>query len=77
MPLSIRNPKVEKLARAVAAQHRTTVTAVIGTALEEYSKKTKPDMLEFVRKLSADLMRDVPDGGRKLTKDEINAEWMD
>jgi hypothetical protein len=77
MPLSIRNPKVEKLARAVAAQYGTTVTGAIEMALEDYGKKPKPDLVEIARKISEDLMRHAKPGRRKLTKDEINAEWMD
>ena len=77
MPLSIRNPKVEKLARQIAAQHKTTITGAIEMALEKLSKSTNEDFVEFARKLSDDLMRNSPGGGRKPTKDEINAEWMD
>lgn len=77
MALSIRNPKVEKLARAVAAQYGTSMTEVVGLALEEYAKKSKPNLAEIARKIADDLKRDTPGGGRKLTKDEINAEWMD
>ncbi len=77
MPLSIRNPKVEKLARVAAAQHGISMTEVVGLALEQFAQKSKPDLVELARKISDDLMREAPRKRRNLTKDEINAEWMD
>ncbi len=77
MPLSIRNAKVEKLARQRAAERNMSVTAVIGEALQEMRPPQKETFVEFVEKLAEELAKNTPGGGRLLTKDEINAEWMD
>ena len=75
MPLSIRNPKVEKLARAVATQHGLSMTAVVGLALEDFAKKSKPDLAALGRKLADELRRNSPGGGHRMTKDEIDEMW--
>jgi len=77
MPLSIRNAKVEKLARQRAAEHNMSVTAVIGEALHAMPPAQKESFGEFAEKLAANLAKHSKGKGRRLTKDETNAEWMD
>ena len=75
MPLSIRNPKVEKLARAVAAQRGLSMTEVVGLALEDFAKKSKPDLVALGHQLAGELKRNSPGGGHRMTKDEIDEMW--
>ncbi|MDE2385595.1 MAG: type II toxin-antitoxin system VapB family antitoxin [Alphaproteobacteria bacterium] len=77
MPLSIRNAKVEKLARQRAAEHNMSVTAVIGQALQNMAPPTRKGLAAKLRQIATELQLSSPGGGRLLTKDEINAEWMD
>jgi antitoxin VapB len=57
MPLSIRNPKTEKLARELAAESGETITQAINHALEERlarlrGRSTAPDLAEEILKIS-------------------------
>jgi antitoxin VapB len=53
MPLSIRNPKAEKLARELAAESGETITEAITHALEERLERLRG------RSSAADLMEDL------------------
>ena len=77
MALSIRNAKVEKLARQRASEHQMSVTAVIGEALEIMAPPPRHGLANRLREIALDLKRNTPGGGRRLTKDEIQSEWMD
>ena len=76
MPLSIRNSKVEKLARQKAAERNMSVTAVIGEALEKLPPLERKGLAAALRDIASDLAKKTPGGGRLLTKEEINEEWM-
>jgi antitoxin VapB len=57
MPLSIRNPKTENLARELAAKSGETITQAITRALEERlerlrGRSTAPDLAEDILKIS-------------------------
>jgi len=77
MALSIRNAKVEKLARQRASEHKMSVTAVIGEALEKMAPPSRRGIANSLRDIAIDLKQLTPGGGRRLTKDEIQSEWMD
>ena len=76
MPLSIRNSKVEKLARQKAAERNTTVTAVIGEALAALPPPRKESFAQIARRLSGELALHAQGKGQRLSKDEIDEEWM-
>jgi antitoxin VapB len=74
MPLSIHNPKAEKLARELAAKTGETITQTIITALEDrmvrmQGKKAPMDLAEEIMKISERCSR-IPD------KDPRNAEQI-
>ena len=59
MPLSIRNPRAEQLAREVAAESGESMTQAIIHALEERLQRMKG------RHLAADLVDDIMDVSRR------------
>jgi antitoxin VapB len=65
MPLSIKNPEAEKLARALASETGESITESIIHALEERlercrGKKTAPDLAERLLEIS-ERCRNLPD----------------
>jgi antitoxin VapB len=77
MPISIRNPRVEELARELAQKRNMTMTEVIVQALEnEANKKTDNRPLrEQLKELSDEFKRKGKPGGHIMTKDEIDKMW--
>jgi antitoxin VapB len=74
MPLSIHNPKAEKLARELAARSGETITQAIIKALEDrlvrmQGKKEPMDLAEEIMKISKRCSR-IPD------KDPRNADQI-
>ncbi len=58
MPISIQNPKAEKLARKVAAENGISITKAIIIALEEHlerlsGKRTAPDLAQELLDISS------------------------
>jgi antitoxin VapB len=79
MALSIRNPRVEELARDLAAKRKTTMTDVIEKALEKETKAeaeadTRP-LYEQVKEIADRLKRKGKPGGHMMTKEEIDRMW--
>jgi hypothetical protein len=77
MAISIRNPRVEEIARDLAAKRNMTMTDVIVKALE------KEAMVDMDNRPLRDQLKDIADnlkrkgkpGGHKMTKDEIDRMW--
>jgi antitoxin VapB len=80
MPMSIRDPEVYELARKVAKQRGTTMTAAVKYALEaavvKKADEKKPD-IEALEKIIHDFNKRYPDKGLAMTKEEIDAMWED
>jgi antitoxin VapB len=80
MPMSIRDPEVYALARKVAKQRGTTMTAAVKYALEaavvKKDDETKPD-IEALEQIIRDFNERYPDKGPAMTKEEIDAMWED
>ena len=79
MALSIRNPRVEELARELARKRKTTMTDVIAKALEKDAKAeaeadTRP-LYEQVKEIADRLKRKGKPGGHMMTKEEIDRMW--
>jgi hypothetical protein len=79
MALSIRNPRVEELARELAIKRKTTMTDVIVKALEKDAKAeadadTRP-LREQLKGLVEDFKRKGKPGGHVMTKEEIDRMW--
>lgn len=79
MALSIRKPRVEELARALASKRKTTMTDVIEKALEKEAKAeaeadTRP-LYEQVKELAEEFKRKGKPGGHIMTKEEIDRMW--
>jgi hypothetical protein len=79
MALSIRNPRVEELARKLAVKRKTTMTDVIAKALEKddkaESETDKRPLREKMRELAEDFKRKGKPGGHIMTKEEIDRMW--
>jgi hypothetical protein len=79
MALSIRNPRVEELARKLAVKRKTTMTDVIAKALEKddkaESETDKRSLREKMRELAEDFKRKGKPGGHIMTKEEIDRMW--
>ncbi len=79
MALSIRNPRVEELARELAIKRKTTMTDVIVTALEkEAEAEAKSDMRPLriqLKELAEEFKRKGKPGGHIMTKEEIDRMW--
>ncbi len=75
MALSIRNPRVEELARKLATKRKTTMTDVIVKALEkEVEADTRP-LYEQLKEIADRLKRKGKPGGHMMTKEEIDRMW--
>jgi hypothetical protein len=79
MALSIRKPRVEELARELAAKRKTTMTDVIEKALEKEAKaEAEADarpLYEKVKEIADRLKRKGKPGGHRMTKEEIDRMW--
>lgn len=79
MALSIRNPRVEQLARELARKRKTTMTDVIAKALEKDAKaeveKDKRPLREQMKELAEEFKRKGNPGGHIMTKEEIDRMW--
>jgi hypothetical protein len=77
MPISIRDPRVGELARKLAKQRKTTMTAVILQALQrESAHSLKTSLLRSkIDKIVNDLKANAKPGGRRMTKGEIDRMW--
>ena len=79
MALSIRKPRVEELARELAAKRKTTMTDVIEKALEKEAKAEaetdRRPLYEKVKEIADRLKRKGKPGGHVMTKEEIDRMW--
>jgi len=77
MGISIRDPKVDQLARELAKLRNTNMTEAIGHALraEIARERTKPSLEERLDGLARETMAMAKPGGRIVTKEEIDALW--
>jgi antitoxin VapB len=79
MALSIRNPRVEELARQLADKRKTTMTDVIVKALEKDAKAeattTSDSLHQQLKDLADRLKRKGKPGGHMMTKEEIDRMW--
>ena len=77
MGISIRDPEVGELARALAALRRTNMTEAIAHALREELRRErdKLPLAERLKALAEELKAEAGPNGREVTKDEIDALW--
>jgi antitoxin VapB len=77
MPISIRNPRVEELARELALKRKMTMTEVIVDSLEVATKmeEDKRPLRERLLDIVEDLHRISKPGGHTMTKEEIDRMW--
>ena len=77
MGISIRDPKVDQLARELAKLRNTNMTEAIGHALraEIARERAKPSLEERLDGLARETMAMAKPGGRIVTKEEIDALW--
>jgi antitoxin VapB len=77
MPLNIRDPRAQKLAKDLARQRGTTMTAVIVEALEKETKREaeKQPLASRLKLLAATQAELSQATGHRMTKDEIDALW--
>ena len=73
MPLSIKNPRTEKLARQVARKHGETITEAITRALEERLAKAQIPRSGDVERRRAKLYA-LMEESRKIPKDYSQSE---
>jgi antitoxin VapB len=77
MPISIRNPRVEKLARELAQKRNISMTEVILDSLENAKRtdrNTRP-LHERIDEIVGVLHRQAKPEGHALSKDEIDRVW--
>ena len=77
MPISIRDPRAEILAKDLARRRGTTMTEAIVTALQNELKRENgmrplPDRLAEIARL---LRTEAGPNGHDLSKDDIDALW--
>ena len=77
MGISIRDPKVDQLARELAKLRNTNMTEAIGHALraEIARERAKPSLEERLDGLARETMAMAKPGGRIVTTEEIDALW--
>lgn len=73
MPLSIKNPRTEKLARQVARKHGETITEAITRALEERLAKAQTNRPADIERRRAKLYALIEES-RKIPKDYSQTE---
>lgn len=77
MPINIRDPRAAVLARDLARRRGTTMTEAIVAALEaeiDRERQRKP-LAARLSAIADDLAAQARPGGRRMTKDEIDALW--
>jgi antitoxin VapB len=77
MPLNIRDPRATELARELAEQQGTTMTAVIVDLLEREVKRRRDEVPLEVRlkALAEKAQRMAGPNPREMTKEEIDDLW--
>lgn len=77
MPLNIRDPRAQKLAKDLARRRGTTMTAVIVDALEKEVRREdeKKPLASRLKSLAATQAELANAKGHHMTKDEIDALW--
>ena len=77
MGISIRDPRVDELARELAKLRNTNMTEAIGHALhaEIARERAKPSLEERLEALARETMAMAKPGGRDVSKEEIDALW--
>ena len=80
MPLSIRNPRAEKLARELAAESRESLTQAIIHALEERMERLKgrrqfSDMAEEIMKISRRCSQ-LPDHDKRSAEEILGYDHL-
>lgn len=77
MPLNIRDPRAAVLARDLARRRGTTMTEAIIAALEAeiVRERQRKPLAARLSAIADDLAAQVRPGGRRMTKDEIDALW--
>jgi antitoxin VapB len=77
MNLQVRNPRAYELARKLAAKRKTSMTEVVIEALEaelERENARRP-LAERLAAIANDLKGKAGEGGRDMSKNEIDAMW--
>lgn len=77
MNLQIRDPRAHELARKLAAKRKVSLTEAVIEALEaelERENARKP-LAERLAAIANDLKAKAGEGGREMSKDEIDAMW--
>jgi len=77
MGISIRDPKVDELARELAKLRNTNMTEAIGHALraELARERMKPSLEERLEALAHETIAMAKPDGRVMAKEEIDALW--
>jgi antitoxin VapB len=77
MPISIRNPRVEELAREMAQKRNVSMTEVILESLEAAKKADlqKRAPRDRIDEIVEELHRHAKPGGHMMTKEEIDQMW--
>jgi antitoxin VapB len=76
MPLNIRDPRAQKLAKDLARRRGTTMTAVIVEALEKETRAPqKQDALDRIKTLQKAVKSSATPAGRDITKEELDSLW--
>ena len=77
MNLQVRNPRAYELARKLAAKRKVSMTAAVIEALEaELARENaRQPLAERLATIANDLKAKAGEGGRDLTKEEIDAMW--
>ncbi len=77
MPISIRDPRAEILARELASRRGTNMTEAIVAALETAiaADRARVPLADRVAEIVDDLRAKARPGGRDMSRDEIDAMW--
>ena len=77
MNLQVRNPRAYELARKLAAKRKVSMTAAVIEALEaELARENaRQPLAERLATIAKDLKAKAGEGGRDMTKKEIDAMW--
>lgn len=77
MPISIRDPKAEILAKELASRRGTNMTQAIISALEDAiaADRAKVPLAKRVAAITAELKAKTRPGGREMSREEIDSMW--